>query len=708
MSLETDVKSNMCPDIMESSVILTPTSSVNSLELQNSTMGTTIKDNHDAGDESMSDDVTESGHEKLKRPHTPTDIDGPLRKKKKKKATGNAYPTLQKNAVCLLNEMKLGLNYKLVEAVGPVHCPVFTMAVEVNGQVFKGKGGNKKLAKQAAAEAALNSFIQFPDDMTAPTGHRPLPPHLPASTDFASDITDTDINIYNALKNVDYTKTKEEPNGGGVRELKLSTLIADKSPVMVLNDLRPGKVKYECISSEGEVFAKFTMTVTVEDKVFEGTGPSKKVAKAAAARSALSALFDVNLSSAYTTPSIYQYPTRLAPSVPCQIVPSHKVDSIARLVQSKYNELMANDAIHARRKVLSAIIMTRGPDCPGIVISLGTGTKCISGEHMSVSGAVINDSHAEIIARRGLCVYLYKQLMLLTDTELAPTSIFEPNSNQQGYRLKDEIKFHLYINTSPCGDARIFSPHEATGEDALDKHPNRNSRGQLRTKIESGEGTIPVSSSAGIQTWDGVLQGQRLLTMSCSDKVARWNVVGVQGALLSHFIEPIYLASISLGSLFNVTHMYRAIGGRIEGTVQALPPPFRLNKPSLGVTSSSETRHTGRAPNHSVNWVIGEEQVEVINSTTGKREVGGVSRLSKQGLFARFHQLLAANKLQTITGIGHVYQCPHEYSDVKAAVNNYNIAKMQLVESFAKAKLGKWLKKPIEQDQFHLDEGIFK
>ena len=26
--------------------------------------------------------------------------------------------------------------------------------------------------------------------------------------------------------------------------------------------------------------------------------------------------------------------------------------------------------------------------------------------------------------------------------------------------FQEEVRFHLYINTAPCGDARIFSPHE--------------------------------------------------------------------------------------------------------------------------------------------------------------------------------------------------------------------------------------------------------
>lgn len=54
----------------------------------------------------------------------------------------------------------------------------------------------------------------------------------------------------------------------------------------------------------------------------------------------------------------------------------------------------------------------------------------------------------------------------------ANESIFtKPGPNEQLYKLKSGIRFHLYINTAPCGDARIFSPHE--DDMAVDKHPNR-------------------------------------------------------------------------------------------------------------------------------------------------------------------------------------------------------------------------------------------
>lgn len=225
-------------------------------------------------------------------------------------------------------------------------------------------------------------------------------------------------------------------------------------------------------------------------------------------------------------------------------------DQISTLVLDKFSELTVTGQLsseYARRKVLAGVVMT-STSAANKVICVTTGTKCISGDYLSDSGTTVNDCHAEVLARRCLCRYLYQQIQqFVTGAE----SVFVPSESGSGFSLKPGVQFHLYISSAPCGDARIFSPHEASGKEPEvaggDKHPNRMARGQLRTKIESGEGTIPVqSSSSGVQTWDGIMLGERLLTMSCSDKVARMNVLGVQGLSVLQVLLPRYLLSTAI------------------------------------------------------------------------------------------------------------------------------------------------------------------
>lgn len=67
-----------------------------------------------------------------------------------------AEPSQAMNALMRLNQLKPGLQYKLISQTGPVHVPVFTMSVEVDGKTFEASGPSKRAAKLHVAVKVRN------------------------------------------------------------------------------------------------------------------------------------------------------------------------------------------------------------------------------------------------------------------------------------------------------------------------------------------------------------------------------------------------------------------------------------------------------------------------------------------------------------------------------------------------------------------------
>ncbi|CAH0730670.1 unnamed protein product, partial [Brenthis ino] len=150
----------------------------------------------------------------------------------------------------------------------------------------------------------------------------------------------------------------------------------------------------------------------------------------------------------------------------------------------------------------------------------------------------------------------------------------------------------------------------------------------------------------------------------------------------------------------------RAICGRIETFISSLPPPYQLQRPLLARAASTEARTPARAPSFSVCWSVTAPFPEVINATTGKLESGHPSLLCKQSMFARWQYLIRRLPLLPPEPSGPQFPpLPKDldnipYNEAKSLCTTYQIAKDRLTTAFESAQLGRWIKKPIEQDQF--------
>uniref|UniRef100_A0A915C8L2 A to I editase domain-containing protein n=1 Tax=Parascaris univalens TaxID=6257 RepID=A0A915C8L2_PARUN len=359
-------------------------------------------------------------------------------------------------------------------------------------------------------------------------------------------------------------------------------------------------------------------------------------------------------------------------------------------------ECSSNSELKASEKVIAGIFMVDAVAAECHLISWATGNKCVQGSALCTNGCTVNDSHAEVLCRRGLLRFLYQQLEVYLRDE--QKSIFRKVMGR--LTLRPSLTFHLFISTAPCGDGRIFS---FSSEDVASGSAHRpevdKNKGALRTKIECGEGTVPIPGDVHMQTMDGIFGGERLRTMSCSDKILKWNSLGIQGCLLTAFMRPVYLCTLTIGQLFHYGHLSRSVCCRLGDSLK-LPLPFKLNHPYLAsCTALSSHRAVSRSPTLAVNWNISDGTVEVLNALTGRvNRTGEVSRLCKRAMYECFEAVESKVRRTSADAL-----TDETYLNKKERCKDYINARDCFLKALESNGYGRWLKKPDEEKMFTLN-----
>jgi tRNA-specific adenosine deaminase 1 len=229
----------------------------------------------------------------------------------------------------------------------------------------------------------------------------------------------------------------------------------------------------------------------------------------------------------------------------------------------------------------------------------------------------------------------------------------ERTSLQPRVVLNPRVSLHFYVSQAPCGDACIFdvvvaddcseehaAAHAAAATTATDSANSvispvvsadyvglavadtattdtasasagvaPGAREGKRRRVEDvhrtgakpapAGGSDPLEPGRGYHT-RGLLRtkpgrGPPTRSMSCTDKLCRWSVVGCQGALLSRLIPPVYFDSVVIAELADSAALHRALVSRVPRVDDCLPASFFVHLPAIVLVAARFPHGRGAA-----------------------------------------------------------------------------------------------------------------